>query len=90
MGGALAIFGVFFLPTVFEVEECNSDTMDVPLSQWLVMNAFFRTCGLLLAGQVAAVLLTLPLLSVLFIPGTIAARQKERTYELSSHINIDS
>jgi hypothetical protein len=73
LGSALVIYGLFFLPMLFGVRACNSYVMDLPLSQWQVMNAFFRTCGLLVAGQVAAVLLALPLLSLLFILGTSLA-----------------
>src|SRR5258706_14197857 len=53
LGGALVIYGVFFLPMVYEV------------SEWLVVDRFFHADGLVSAWQVAAVLLALPLLAVL-------------------------
>ena len=55
LGGALVIYGVFFLPMVYEV------------SEWLVVDRFFHADGLVSAWQVAAVLLALPLLAVLVL-----------------------
>ena len=60
LGGALVIYGVFFLPMVFGHGGGSLE----PTSEWTVANAFS------LAG---VVLLALPLLSVLFVLGTSAA-----------------
>ena len=60
LGGALVIFGVFFLPMVFGHGGGSLE----PTSEWTVANAYS------LAG---VVLLALPLLSVLFVLGTSAA-----------------
>ncbi len=60
LGGALVIFGVFFLPMVFGHGGGSLE----PTSEWTVANAYS------LAG---VVLLALPLLAVLFVLGTSAA-----------------
>jgi hypothetical protein len=60
LGGALVIFGVFFLPMVFGHGGGSLE----PTSEWTVANAYS------LAG---VVLLALPLLSVLFVLGTSVA-----------------
>jgi hypothetical protein len=60
LGGALVIYGVFFLPMVLG---CAGGCLG-PTSQWTVANSFS------LAG---VVLLALPLLSVLFVLGTSVA-----------------
>ena len=60
LGGALIIYGVFFLPMVFGYGGGSA----TPHSEWDVGNAF---------SLVGVVLLALPLLSVLFVLGTSAA-----------------
>jgi hypothetical protein len=60
LGGALVIYGVFFLPMV--LGEAGGSLG--PTSEWTVANSF---------SLVGVVLLALPLLSVLFILGTSAA-----------------
>ncbi len=60
LGGALVIYGVFFLPMVFGHGGGDLE----PASEWTVANAFS------LAG---VVLLALPLLSVLLVVGMSAA-----------------
>ncbi len=60
LGGALVIYGVFFLPMVFGHGGGSLE----PTSEWTVANAYS------LAG---VVLLALPLLSVLFVLGTSVA-----------------
>ena len=61
LGGALVIFGVFFLPIVYGNGGGNGS---IPVSEWTV-------AGFL--GLAGMVLLALPLLSVLFVFGTSAA-----------------
>jgi len=60
LGGALVIYGVFFLPMVFGHGGGDFE----PTSEWTVANAFS------LAG---VVVLALPLLAVLLVLGTSAA-----------------
>lgn len=62
LGGALIIYGVFFLPMVFG--NASPCCVHIPFSEWTVANAF---------SLVGVVLLALPLLSVLFVLGTSAA-----------------
>ena len=64
LGGALVIFGWFFLPMVFG----NGGGSFTPTSEWTVVNFYFEY-----VNKAVAVLLTFPLLSVLFILGRSAA-----------------
>jgi len=64
LGGALVIYGVFFLPMVFG----NGGGDFTPTSEWTVVTVYFQY-----ASPVAAVLLTLPLLSMLLVGGASAA-----------------
>ena len=64
LGGTLVIFGWFFLPMVFG----SGGGSFTPTSEWTVVNFYFEY-----VSKAVAVLLTLPLLSVLFILGTSAA-----------------
>jgi hypothetical protein len=64
LGGALVMFSWFFLPMVFG----NGGGSFTPTSEWTVVNFYYEYFN-----KAAAVLLTLPLLSVLFILGTSAA-----------------
>jgi hypothetical protein len=64
LGGALVIFSWFFLPMVFG----SGGGSFTPTSEWTVVNFYFQYFN-----KAAAVLLTLPLLSVLFVLGTSAA-----------------
>jgi hypothetical protein len=59
LGGALVLYGVFFLPMVFG----HGGGGNEPTSEWTVANAF---------SPVGVVLLALPLLAVLFILWTSA------------------
>jgi hypothetical protein len=64
LGGALALYAVFFLPMVFG----NGGGSFTPTSEWTVANFYF-----FYMSKAAAVLLALPLLCVLFILVTSVA-----------------
>ena len=59
LGGALIIYGVFFLPMVFG--NASPCCVNIPFSEWTVANAF---------SLVGVRLLALPLLALLFVLGT--------------------
>ncbi len=66
LGGALVIYGVFFLPMVFG----HGGGEFTPTSEWTVVKVYFLY---FLYVPVVAVLLALPLLSLLLVLGTSAA-----------------
>ncbi len=73
LGGALVIFGMVFFPMLITSGGIgNPENIHHPMSQWLVVIDLFRES--MAALQVAAVLLILPLLSVLFVLATSIAR----------------
>src|SRR5207248_1077946 len=73
LGGALAIIGMVFFPMIISSGGIgNPDDIHHPMPQWLVVNALFHES--LVAVQVAAVLLVLTLLSVLFVLATSVMR----------------
>jgi hypothetical protein len=65
LGGALVLFGVFFLPIV---HGDGGGSATIPVSEWEVADFFFHY-----ASPPAAVLLALPLLLVLLVLGMSAA-----------------
>ena len=74
LGGALVIYGVFFLPMfIVSGGSGNVNNTSTPWYEWsVVMNALFHES--LVALRVGAVLFALPLLSVLFVLATSVAR----------------
>lgn len=74
LGGALVIFGVFFLPMfIVSGGSGNVNNTSTPWYEWsVVVGALFHES--LVALQVGAVLFALPLLSVLFVLATSVAR----------------
>jgi hypothetical protein len=73
LGGALVIFGVFFLPMfIVSGGSGNPNNTSTPWYEWsVVVNALFHES--LVALRVGAVLFALPLLSVLFVLATSVA-----------------